>query len=131
MRWHLYTIAVQPSPFNFFIRLSSFFQIELMFFFSFFFSQFLYADFSTDGRWCYIVLWVVPHQSSFRVDWESLKTRLVSACPSFLPTFYLDQQSKSLPPPVYLLKVFSLDRKGLLHGNYSFHSRFCLFYNFL
>ncbi|KAM7494923.1 hypothetical protein LguiB_029532 [Lonicera macranthoides] len=73
------------------------------------------GDFSTDGRWCYIVLWVLPHQSSLRVDWESLKTRLVSACPSFLPSFYLDQQSKSLPPPVYLLKVFSLDRKGLLH----------------
>ncbi|KAA8534234.1 hypothetical protein F0562_031751 [Nyssa sinensis] len=74
------------------------------------------GDFSTDGKWCYIVLWVVPHPSSPRVDWESLKNRLLSACPSCLVSFFFDQQSNvSLPPPLYLLKVFCLDRKGLLH----------------
>jgi predicted amino acid-binding ACT domain protein len=73
------------------------------------------GDFSTDGRWCYIVLWVTPHQKSQKVDWESLKAQLLAVCPSCLPSFYLDQLSKSSPPPVYLLKVFSADRKGLLH----------------
>uniref|UniRef100_A0A5B7CGV5 ACT domain-containing protein ACR n=1 Tax=Davidia involucrata TaxID=16924 RepID=A0A5B7CGV5_DAVIN len=74
------------------------------------------GDFSTDGKWCYIVLWVVPHPSSLRVDWESLKNRLLSACPSCLISFYFDQQSNGSPPLViYMLKVFCLDRKGLLH----------------
>ncbi|CAK9181505.1 unnamed protein product [Ilex paraguariensis] len=73
------------------------------------------GDFSTDGKWCYIVLWVVPRPSSFRVDWESLKNRLLSTCPHFLP-FYFDQQTNgSSAPPLYMLKVFCLDRKGLLH----------------
>ncbi|KAL4556863.1 hypothetical protein LXL04_035028 [Taraxacum kok-saghyz] len=71
------------------------------------------GDFSTDGKWCYVVLWVV---SPLRIDWESLKQRLLSCCPSFLPAFYLNQLPGSYkPPPVYLLKVFSLDRKGLIH----------------
>ncbi|XP_074350790.1 ACT domain-containing protein ACR9 [Apium graveolens] len=74
------------------------------------------GDFSTDGKWCYVVLWVVPRPISLKVDWESLKNRLLSACPSCLPKFYLNQSSNSSqPPPLYLLKVFSLDRKGLLH----------------
>lgn len=74
------------------------------------------GDFSTDGKWCYIVLWVVPRPSSLRVDWQSLSKRLLSCCPSFLPAFYLNQlTSSSKPPPLYLLKVFSLDRKGLVH----------------
>ncbi|KAI3721277.1 hypothetical protein L2E82_32283 [Cichorium intybus] len=74
------------------------------------------GDFSTDGRWCYVVLWVVPRPSSLRVDWESLKNRLLSCCPSCLPTFYLNQLSDSSKPPLlYMLKVFSLDRKGLIH----------------
>ncbi|CAI9273537.1 unnamed protein product [Lactuca saligna] len=78
------------------------------------------GDFSTDGRWCYVVLWVVPRPSSMRIDWESLKNRLLSCCPSCLPTFYLNHLSgsdsdSSKSPPLYLLKVFSLDRKGLIH----------------
>ncbi|KAL7611562.1 ACT domain-containing protein ACR9 [Lactuca sativa] len=78
------------------------------------------GDFSTDGRWCYVVLWVVPRPNSVRVDWESLKNRLLSCCPSCLPTFYLNHLSdsdsdSSKSPPLYLLKVFSLDRKGLIH----------------
>ncbi|KAK9062977.1 hypothetical protein SSX86_016847 [Deinandra increscens subsp. villosa] len=74
------------------------------------------GDFSTDGKWCYVVLWVVPRPSSQRIDWESLNKRLLSCCPSFLPAFYLDQLTcGSKPPPLYLLTVFSLDRKGLIH----------------
>ncbi|XP_076905979.1 ACT domain-containing protein ACR9-like [Bidens hawaiensis] len=74
------------------------------------------GDFSTDGKWCYIVLWVVPCPISLRVDWENLNKRLLSCCPSFLPTFYLNQLTiGSKPPSLYLLTVFSLDRKGLIH----------------
>ncbi|KAI7749782.1 hypothetical protein M8C21_012140 [Ambrosia artemisiifolia] len=74
------------------------------------------GDFSTDGKWCYVVLWVVPRPVSLRVDWESLKKRLVSCCPSMVPAFYLDQlSSSSRSTPLYLLKVFSMDRRGLIH----------------
>ncbi|KAK9283326.1 hypothetical protein L1049_011565 [Liquidambar formosana] len=74
------------------------------------------GDISTDGRWCYIVLWVVPQHSSHRLDWESLKNRLLSVCPSCLVSYYFNQPSNdSSPASVYLLKVFCLDRKGLLH----------------
>ncbi|OIT03215.1 PREDICTED: ACT domain-containing protein ACR9-like [Nicotiana attenuata] len=74
------------------------------------------GDFATDGKWCYIVLWVVPRPSCLKVDWASLKNRLMSACPSCMIPYYLSQQSTCSPrPTVYLLKVFCLDRKGLLH----------------
>lgn len=90
---------------------------------------FLDTDFSTDGKWCYIVLWVVPRPSSLAIDWQSLKSRIISACPSFMISFYLNQQStSSRPSPLYLLKMFSLDRKGLLHGKFEcpVHSSFPL-----
>ncbi|GKD81556.1 ACT domain-containing protein ACR9-like protein, partial [Tanacetum coccineum] len=70
------------------------------------------GDFSTDGKWCYVVLWVVARPTSLKVDWESLKTSLVACCPSCMPAFYLNQISSSKSPPLYLLKVFSWDRKG-------------------
>ncbi|XP_021813843.1 ACT domain-containing protein ACR9 [Prunus avium] len=75
------------------------------------------GDFSTDGRWCYIVLWVVPHHSSLKVDWERLKDRLSSACPpSCFFSFYLNQVSNvPTPPPVYLLKFWCHDQRGSLH----------------
>ncbi|KAJ0046181.1 hypothetical protein Pint_06256 [Pistacia integerrima] len=74
------------------------------------------GDFSTDGRWCYIVLWVEPNSSSCRVDWESLKNRLLSVCPSCLVSYYFTQpSSNSSQPSLYLLKYCSVDRKGLLH----------------
>ncbi|KDP44210.1 hypothetical protein JCGZ_05677 [Jatropha curcas] len=74
------------------------------------------GDVSTDGKWCYIVLWVVPHSHSL-LRWSNLKNRLVSICPSSCSvSFYLNQQSSPLEAsPVYLLKFFCLDRKGLLH----------------
>lgn len=74
------------------------------------------ADFSTDGKWCYIVLWVIPRPSSLTIDWQSLKSRILSVCPSCMISFYVSQQSNGTPvSPLYLLKVFCLDRKGLLH----------------
>ncbi|KAL5569124.1 hypothetical protein UlMin_025699 [Ulmus minor] len=74
------------------------------------------GDFATDGRWCYIVLWVAQIPSSLKIDWESLKTRLLSVCPSCVFPVYVNQHSTSASPsPVYLLKIWYLDRKGLLH----------------
>ncbi|XP_050291028.1 ACT domain-containing protein ACR9-like isoform X4 [Quercus robur] len=74
------------------------------------------GDVSTDGIWCYIVLWVVPQSSSLILRWSNLKNRLVSVCPSCIVSFYLDQSSThSTSSVVYLLKFFSLHRKGLLH----------------
>ncbi|TXG49732.1 hypothetical protein EZV62_025607 [Acer yangbiense] len=77
------------------------------------------GDFSTDGSWCYIVLWVEPHSSSYRIDWESLKNRLLSVCPSCMGSYYLsivkNRPSNSSQPSLYLLKYCCIDRKGLLH----------------
>ncbi|TQE06823.1 hypothetical protein C1H46_007540 [Malus baccata] len=75
------------------------------------------ADFSTGGRWCYIVLWVVPHHQSLKVDWESLKDRLSSACPSScFFSFYVNQISDvPTPSPVYLLKFWCHNQRGSLH----------------
>ncbi|KAK7295705.1 hypothetical protein RJT34_18616 [Clitoria ternatea] len=74
------------------------------------------ADISTDGKWCYIVNWVVPHPTSVIVDWESLKARLLSACPSCIVSYHFNQHSTSpSPPPIFLLKVWVVDQKGLLH----------------
>ncbi|KAH7548068.1 hypothetical protein JRO89_XS14G0061700 [Xanthoceras sorbifolium] len=65
------------------------------------------------------VLWVVPHMSSYRVDWESLKNRLLSVCPSCMGSYYLSivktRPSNSSQPSLYLLKYCCIDRKGLLH----------------
>lgn len=64
------------------------------------------------------MLWVEPNTSSYRVDWESLKNRLLSVCPSCLGSYYFTQpSSNSSQPSLYLLKYSCLDRKGLLHGN--------------
>ncbi|KAI3461527.1 hypothetical protein Pfo_018190 [Paulownia fortunei] len=74
------------------------------------------GDVSTDGIWCYVVLWVIPHSSSRVVRWMNLKERLLSICPPLIPSFYLNQPSPcASSSPVYLLKFCSLDRKGLLH----------------
>ncbi|KAK6926939.1 hypothetical protein RJ641_008658 [Dillenia turbinata] len=74
------------------------------------------GDISTDGKWCYILLWVVPHSSSLIVRWTSLKNRLLSVCPSCSVSFFFNQQPTSpSSSPVYLLKFCCLDRKGLLH----------------
>ncbi|EYU36259.1 hypothetical protein ABFS82_14G250800 [Erythranthe guttata] len=73
------------------------------------------GDVSTDGIWCYVVLWVIPRLSSRVVRWMNLKDRLLSICPPSIPSFYLPSPRPSSSSPVYLLKFCSLDRKGLLH----------------
>lgn len=74
------------------------------------------GDITTDGKWCYIVLWALPHSTTRIVKWENLKNRLLSVCPSCSVSFYFNlQSSQPKSTPVYLLKFFCLDRKGLLH----------------
>ncbi|XP_077221779.1 ACT domain-containing protein ACR10-like [Tasmannia lanceolata] len=75
------------------------------------------GDVSTDGKWCYIVFWVVGR---WRTRWSVLKKRLLAACPSCSSAsgiyFYrpeIDRPPKL--PDVFLLKFCSFDRRGLLH----------------
>jgi len=78
------------------------------------------ADFQTDGKWCYIVFWVVQRSNSLRLDWDSLKNRLLMVSPPCLAPLYYDHKlnGSTAAPTVYLLKFCCVDRKGLLHGNY-------------
>ncbi|CAL8999252.1 unnamed protein product [Prunus brigantina] len=74
------------------------------------------ADFSTDGIWCYLVLWVFPHSSSPVVRLSNLKNQLQSVCPSCTVSYYFFQQTtRPSSSAVYLLTFLCLDRKGLLH----------------
>uniref|UniRef100_A0A7N0ZZG3 ACT domain-containing protein ACR n=1 Tax=Kalanchoe fedtschenkoi TaxID=63787 RepID=A0A7N0ZZG3_KALFE len=74
------------------------------------------GDLSTDGIWCYIVLWVIPRPATLIVRWSNLRDRLLSVCPpcSMLHRYY-QTSAPSATSSVYLLKFFCLDRKGLLH----------------
>jgi hypothetical protein len=78
------------------------------------------ADFQTDGKWCYIVFWVVQRSNSLRLDWDSLKNRLLIVSPPCLAPLYYDHKlnGSTAAPSVYLLKFCCVDRKGLLHGKY-------------
>ncbi|PIM99144.1 [Protein-PII] uridylyltransferase [Handroanthus impetiginosus] len=73
-------------------------------------------DVSTDGKWCYIVFWVVGKPST---RWGLLKNRLMGACPSFLLacglSYYRAELQPPKPPDVFLLKLCCHDRRGLLH----------------
>ncbi|KAL5992034.1 ACT domain-containing protein acr9 [Asimina triloba] len=73
------------------------------------------GDVSTDGKWCYVVFWVVPCSSSIIVRWGNLKNRLLSVCPSCSVSIYFEPPARSTASPVYLLKFFCQNRKGLLH----------------
>ncbi|TKY62114.1 ACT domain-containing protein ACR10 [Spatholobus suberectus] len=74
------------------------------------------GDVSTDGKWCYLVFWVVGKQ---RTRWSLLKKRLIGACPSCSSasgiSYYRSDLQPPKPPDVYLLKFCCRDRKGLLH----------------
>ncbi|CAI8614659.1 unnamed protein product [Vicia faba] len=76
----------------------------------------LRGDVSTDGRWCYIVFWVVGKENA---RWSLLKKRLIAACPPFSSAFAFSYYSTHLhspkPPDLFLLKFCCKDRKGLLH----------------
>ncbi|KAF3784401.1 ACT domain-containing protein [Nymphaea thermarum] len=75
------------------------------------------GDFSTDGKWCYLVLWVVPRPHNRPIRWSNLKKLLLSVCPSCssAASLYLPQEVPARPSEVYLLKLCSFDRRGLLH----------------
>lgn len=74
------------------------------------------GDFTTDGKWCYIVLWVVGKPTT---RWGLLKKRLLEVCPSFYSASvlysYKPEFQQPKPPDVFLLKFWCYDRKGLLH----------------
>ncbi|KAI4998900.1 hypothetical protein ZWY2020_054242 [Hordeum vulgare] len=84
----------------------------------------LKGDMSTDGRWCYIVLWLAasPPPRARTVAWDLLKDRIVQLCPVPAPfgvdTAYLAAAGLALAdgePQVFLLKFCCYDRIGLLH----------------
>ncbi|KAI5680754.1 hypothetical protein M9H77_01981 [Catharanthus roseus] len=74
------------------------------------------VDVSTDGKWCYLVFWVVGRPTT---RWGLLKKRLVEACPSCSSAsgilFYRTELQPPKPPDVFLLKLCCHDRRGLLH----------------
>ncbi|RZC21352.1 ACT domain-containing protein ACR10 isoform B [Glycine soja] len=74
------------------------------------------GDVSTDGKWCYIVFWVVGKQ---RMRWSLLKKRLIEACPTCSSasgiSYYRSELQPPKPPNVFLLTFCCHDRKGLLH----------------
>ncbi|KAJ4971414.1 hypothetical protein NE237_004513 [Protea cynaroides] len=74
------------------------------------------GDVSTDGKWCYIVFWVVGKPTT---RWDLLKRRLVGVCPSCISGsvihYYRSQLQPQKPPDFFLLKLCCFDRRGLLH----------------
>lgn len=74
------------------------------------------GDVSTDGKWCYIVFWVVGKPGTI---WSLLKKRLLEACPSCSSAntliFYPPESHPPKPADVFLLKFGCRDRQGLLH----------------
>lgn len=80
-------------------------------------------DTTTDGKWCYIVFWVVGEPNT---SWNLLKKRLSEICPSHFSTCGIDYHTpdelqQSRPLDVFLLKFWcSYDGNGLLHGKISF-----------
>ncbi|GAB2272289.1 ACT domain-containing protein acr10 [Dionaea muscipula] len=75
------------------------------------------VDVSTDGRWCYIVFWVLAKSTT---RWGLVKKRLIAACPSCSSASGISYYSAELlppkPPDVFLLKFCCNDRQGLLHN---------------
>nr|GMD61347.1 ACT domain-containing protein ACR9-like [Ipomoea batatas]GMD69385.1 ACT domain-containing protein ACR9-like [Ipomoea batatas] len=72
------------------------------------------GDVSTDGRWCYLVMWVFPQSSTRVVKWAKLKERLLSLCPPFSNLVYLPSP-KARIASTYLMTLYCLRRSGLLH----------------
>lgn len=74
------------------------------------------GDVSTDGKWCYIVFWVIGDSQT---RWGLLKNRLMGACPSCSSAsgvlYYRAEMQPPKPPDVFLLKLSCYDRKGLLY----------------
>lgn len=73
---------------------------------------------STDGRWCYIVFWVVG-RGKRATRWALLKKRLLEICPEVpMPLVADEVELVEKRPQVYLLKFCCYDRMGLLHGTF-------------
>ncbi|XP_010505230.1 PREDICTED: ACT domain-containing protein ACR10 isoform X1 [Camelina sativa] len=77
------------------------------------------GDVTTDGKWCYLVFWVIGKPNT---RWNLLKMRLVEASPSFSWAFGISRcylsDSESQPPKIpdlFLLKLACSDRTGLLY----------------
>ncbi|KAH7853660.1 hypothetical protein Vadar_005178 [Vaccinium darrowii] len=74
------------------------------------------VDVSTDGKWCYIVFWVIGKPNT---RWSLLKKRLMGVCPSCSSAsgmlFFRTELQPPKPPDVFLLKFCCRDRRGLLH----------------
>ncbi|CDO99796.1 unnamed protein product [Coffea canephora] len=76
------------------------------------------GDVQTDGKWCYLVFWVVGKPMT---RWSLLKTRLQEVCPTCTPAasgiyYYRPEFQQPRPLDIFLLKFWcSYDRKGLLH----------------
>ncbi|EXB75885.1 hypothetical protein L484_022562 [Morus notabilis] len=74
------------------------------------------GDVSTDGKWCYLVFWVIGKSET---RWNLLKRRLVEACPSCFSaseiSFFRSEVRPPKPPDVFLLTLCCHDRRGLLH----------------
>ncbi|XP_059666034.1 ACT domain-containing protein ACR10-like [Cornus florida] len=76
------------------------------------------GDVSTDGKWCYLVFWVVGKPTT---RWNLLKKRLLEVCPTCLPAasriyYYRPEFQQRKPSDVFLLKFWCChDQKGLLH----------------
>nr|XP_024378090.1 ACT domain-containing protein ACR9-like isoform X3 [Physcomitrium patens] len=74
------------------------------------------GDLVTDGRWCFVALWVIPRKSMLPMRWTLMKQRLEEACPSNLPSLLpLPSPPVSLSQRILLLQVSSIDRTGLLN----------------
>ncbi|KAH9326176.1 hypothetical protein KI387_006354 [Taxus chinensis] len=74
------------------------------------------GDISTDCKWCYVIFWVVPNVASSRpIDWAMLKKRLVASCPPSSLMFYYVLNPEPKPKQLYVLRIGSVDRTGLLN----------------
>ncbi|XP_042435792.1 ACT domain-containing protein ACR10-like isoform X2 [Zingiber officinale] len=74
---------------------------------------------STDGRWCYVLFWVVERGRK-ATRWDLLKRRLVEACPHAssllgIEIYNFSRHTTDQRPQVFLLKFSCYDRMGLLH----------------
>jgi len=74
------------------------------------------GDLSTDGKWCYLIFWVLPRTGSPRpIRWAILKRNLISACPPNPAHIFFMNIPEPRPKNVYILHICSLDRAGLLN----------------
>lgn len=74
------------------------------------------GDLSTDGKWCYLIFWVLPRTGSARpIRWAILKRNLISACPPNPAHIFFMDIPEPRPKNVYILQICSTDRAGLLN----------------